>query len=65
VGHFKLCCIIVGGFVLFGEPIEWKNLTGVLITLSGIFLYTHYKLEEGERTKRAQEVPPPAPASGR
>jgi solute carrier family 35 protein E3 len=43
LGHFKLTVILVLGFVLFAYPIDYKNLTGIGITLIGIFYYTHLK----------------------
>jgi len=43
LGHFKLCVILSLGFVFFGQLIDWRNLTGVAVTLSGVFWYTHLK----------------------
>eukprot|EP00756_Hemistasia_phaeocysticola_P058259 Hpha_TRINITY_DN34889_c0_g1::TRINITY_DN34889_c0_g1_i1::g.167938::m.167938/K15285/SLC35E3; solute carrier family 35, member E3 len=45
LGHFKLCLILVLGFVVFGYPIDPRNLGGIAVTLSGIFWYTHIKLK--------------------
>lgn len=43
LGHFKLCVILSLGFAFFGNPIDYKNLTGIAITLAGVFWYTHLK----------------------
>ena len=43
LGHFKLCVILVGGFVLFGQEPLPKVIFGILVTLSGVFWYTHIK----------------------
>ncbi|KAL2912221.1 hypothetical protein HK105_208289 [Polyrhizophydium stewartii] len=44
VGHFKLCIVIVLGFVIFPTPIVWKNVLGILIALAGVFWYSYIKL---------------------
>ena len=44
LGHFKLCIIIVLGFVVFKDPIVAKNVLGILIALIGVFWYSHIKL---------------------
>jgi len=43
LGHFKLTVILVLGFVLFSYPLDYKNLTGIAMTLLGVFYYTHLK----------------------
>ena len=43
LGHLKLTIILVLGFVLFGYPLDPRNLTGIAVTLSGIVWYTHLK----------------------
>jgi len=45
VGHFKLCVVILGGFVLFGTEVTYPNLGGIIITVSGLIYYTHVKLQ--------------------
>eukprot|EP00759_Apiculatamorpha_spiralis_P013350 PhF_6_TR20008/c0_g1_i1/m.29210/K15285/SLC35E3; solute carrier family 35, member E3 len=47
LGHFKLTVILVLGFVLFAYPLEWANLVGIMLTLIGIFYYTHLKTSGG------------------
>lgn len=49
LGHFKLTVILTMGFVVFGSPVDARNVAGILLTLSGVFWYTHLKTS----------VPPP------
>ncbi|RKP27535.1 triose-phosphate transporter family-domain-containing protein [Syncephalis pseudoplumigaleata] len=51
VGHAKLCLIIVGGFILFSYPLDWRNLGGIFIALVGIYLYSKVKLAESAAAK--------------
>jgi len=48
--HFKTVLVLVLGFVVFHYPIMFKNVTGILITLAGIILYSKFKLEESGRS---------------
>nr|XP_002125793.1 solute carrier family 35 member E3-like [Ciona intestinalis] len=50
-GNFKFCSTIIGGVVIFHDPIHAYQFLGILITLSGVALYTHEKL----RPKPAEE----------
>ena len=56
VGHCKFCITLLGGYVLFQEPVASKQLFGIFWTLSGIILYTYFKLTEDtkdeDRVKR-------------
>ncbi|CAD7933928.1 unnamed protein product [Amoebophrya sp. A25] len=54
LGHAKLCCILVSGYVLFGEVATWKNLLGVCLAVCGIVTYTHLKImgSQGATAKR-------------
>jgi len=46
VGHCKFCVTLIGGFLLFNDPIATNQLLGILSTLSGIALYTYFKMRE-------------------
>lgn len=46
LGHFKLCSILVGGFVLFGDELNGGQAQGIALALVGIFVYTYFKLSE-------------------
>jgi len=56
VGHFKLCIIIVSGFIVFNYPIDGRNIFGILVTLAGVISYTHFKLEQQSRKTAADEA---------
>lgn len=43
LGHFKLTVILSLGFLVFGSPMDSKVLSGVVLTLTGVFWYTHMK----------------------
>uniref|UniRef100_H2YTZ9 Sugar phosphate transporter domain-containing protein n=2 Tax=Ciona savignyi TaxID=51511 RepID=H2YTZ9_CIOSA len=43
-GHFKFCLTIIGGFFIFHDPIQMYQVLAILITLSGVFVYTYEKL---------------------
>lgn len=50
-GHFKFCITLVGGYVLFHDPLSFNQALGILCTLAGILSYTHFKLMEQEEGK--------------
>eukprot|EP01097_Dermamoeba_algensis_P007511 TRINITY_DN4743_c0_g1_i1.p1 TRINITY_DN4743_c0_g1~~TRINITY_DN4743_c0_g1_i1.p1 ORF type:complete len:327 (-),score=45.32 TRINITY_DN4743_c0_g1_i1:503-1438(-) len=54
-GHSKTCTIILGGFIFTQQWPELRNLTGIFITLSGVFWYTYLKLQENQEEKKAKE----------
>ncbi|RKP10537.1 triose-phosphate transporter family-domain-containing protein [Thamnocephalis sphaerospora] len=54
VGHAKLCLILLGGFLLFRDPLDWRNLTGISIALTGIFAYSKINLQQ--QAKAAAET---------
>ncbi|XP_070395192.1 solute carrier family 35 member E3-like isoform X2 [Dermacentor albipictus] len=46
VGHLKLMLVLVGGFVVFQDPIHTEQAIGIVLTLAGVLLYTYIKLKE-------------------
>jgi solute carrier family 35 protein E3 len=46
VGYFKLALVVLGGFLIFQYEIVLSNLLGIALTLTGVVLYTHVKLQE-------------------
>lgn len=61
VGHCKFCVTLIGGYLLFKDSIAQNQLLGILSTVSGISLYTYFKLkdqskQEQESRKAAQRV---------
>eukprot|EP00758_Cryptobia_borreli_P002258 Tbor_TRINITY_DN2898_c0_g1::TRINITY_DN2898_c0_g1_i1::g.23149::m.23149/K15285/SLC35E3; solute carrier family 35, member E3 len=43
LGHFKLTVLMTLGFIVFGAPLDAKNIAGIITTLIGVFWYTHIK----------------------
>ncbi|TNM91531.1 hypothetical protein fugu_019911 [Takifugu bimaculatus] len=60
-GHFKFCITLVGGYLLFHDPLSLNQALGILCTLAGILSYTHFKLVEQEEGKE----PPCSEAIGK
>ncbi|XP_029453090.1 solute carrier family 35 member E3 [Rhinatrema bivittatum] len=50
-GHFKFCITLLGGYILFKDPLSVNQGLGILCTLLGILAYTHFKLSEQEASK--------------
>jgi len=44
VTHCKTAAVILGGFLLFGSPLHYKNIIGIMITLIGAWSYAYVKL---------------------
>ncbi|KAK1861719.1 hypothetical protein I4F81_004299 [Pyropia yezoensis] len=53
LGHFKTCFILVSDFVLFGRPLNVRSAAGILMTMGGVFWYTHLKLDKARREQEA------------
>ncbi|CAL8405523.1 unnamed protein product [Arctogadus glacialis] len=57
-GHFKFCITLIGGYLLFQDPLSLNQVLGMLCTLAGILSYTHFKLSEQEAgTSRLTQRP--------
>ncbi|KAH6569113.1 hypothetical protein BASA62_005065 [Batrachochytrium salamandrivorans] len=39
VGHFKICIVIILGFIIFQDVVVWKNALGIAIAMIGVFWY--------------------------
>ncbi|CAI5785576.1 Solute carrier family 35 member E3 [Podarcis lilfordi] len=50
-GHFKFCITLMGGYLLFKDPLSINQGLGITCTLFGILAYTHFKLSEQEGGK--------------
>ena len=46
LGHCKLTVILITGFTVFGSPIDARNITGIILTLSGVIWYTYIKTSQ-------------------
>jgi solute carrier family 35 protein E3 len=46
IGHMKTVSILVGGFLLFKDTLNFKQFIGILLTLFGLFSYTFVRMSE-------------------
>jgi solute carrier family 35 protein E3 len=62
VGYFKTCVVFIGGVLFFSNNLDYKNGTGVTLTLLGVFLYTFVpkdnKPAPAQQAKEAKPVKP-------
>lgn len=40
-------------FLLFDRPLDVKSVAGIVLTMAGVFAYTHLKLDKARREKEA------------
>lgn len=52
IGHCKFCVTLMGGYLLFQDPLSANQLFGVLLTFGGIVIYTYLKLEQQKQSKQ-------------
>jgi solute carrier family 35 protein E3 len=52
LGHFKLTVMQTGGFVVFGQALDFKNISGILVTLAGVIWYTQLKQAQSAQPKK-------------
>eukprot|EP00698_Gefionella_okellyi_P020037 TRINITY_DN6236_c0_g1_i2.p2 TRINITY_DN6236_c0_g1~~TRINITY_DN6236_c0_g1_i2.p2 ORF type:complete len:135 (+),score=33.91 TRINITY_DN6236_c0_g1_i2:644-1048(+) len=63
VGHFKLTLIILGGWFFFDATLDYRNMFGVALTLVGVFIYTHFKMEDQANEAKAKAALAAEPSS--
>ena len=56
-GHFKFVCTMIGGYVLFQAPLNFRQFIGIILTCIGIGFYTKFKLEENKLMQKKTELP--------
>lgn len=44
VGHIKTVCIVLSGWLFFGDDMNWKKCLGIALALSGVFMYSYLRL---------------------
>lgn len=44
VGHSKFCLLLLGGSLIFHETLAINQVIGITLTLVGIILYAHVKV---------------------
>lgn len=57
VGHLKFCITLLGGVLIFHDPVSANQLLGVGLTLLGIIFYTHFKVQEQKQKAKLQMKP--------
>ncbi|XP_033221417.1 solute carrier family 35 member E3-like isoform X1 [Belonocnema kinseyi] len=48
VGHSKFCLLLLGGSIVFNESLAINQLIGITLTLVGIILYAHVKMQDNK-----------------
>ncbi|KAF4522134.1 hypothetical protein B566_EDAN012596 [Ephemera danica] len=56
VGHLKFCLTLLGGFLLFQEPLSFNQIVGILLTITGVTVYAHVKLYEEKKRVPVKNV---------
>lgn len=46
IGHSKFCVTLLGGFVIFSDPLTANQLAGILMAVAGITVYTILKVRD-------------------
>ena len=54
IGHCKFGLTLLGGVLLFQDPLSANQLLGVMCTFSGILLYSYFKLKEQAKEKEEE-----------
>jgi solute carrier family 35, member E3 len=49
IGHLKFSMIVLGGLVIFQEPISLKQFLGMMLSLSGFIFYTKFRMDENKK----------------
>lgn len=49
LGHLKTCLVLMFGYVLLRDPFNWRNITGILIAVVGMVLYSYCFNLENQR----------------
>lgn len=46
VGQMKFCLTLIGGYIIFSEPVQPIQFLGILTTLFGVSLYAYFKVQD-------------------
>jgi solute carrier family 35 protein E3 len=49
LGHLKTCLILALGYLVLNNPFSWRNVSGILVALSGMGLYSHACILESQQ----------------
>jgi len=53
LGHAKTSTLLMVDYIFFDRPVEWKNMTGLGIAITGVVSYTQTKLRLSQQAKAA------------
>lgn len=51
-GHLKLILVLLGGFIVFQDPVHTEQAIGIMCTLIGVGLYTYFKVQQQHSTNQ-------------
>lgn len=54
VGYLKTVLVFIGGWILFDQQLNIKNIIGIVLTLIGLAAYTFVKYQEDQERIRRQ-----------
>ena len=59
IGHSKFCITVIGGFVIFGDPVSTNQVLAILLAVCGLTIYTILKVKQQSvsNTETTQEIP--------
>ena len=59
IGHSKFCITVIGGFVIFGDPVSTNQVLAILLAVCGLTIYTILKVRQQNvsNTETTQEIP--------
>ena len=46
IGHSKFCVTLLGGFIIFRDPLATNQLAGILMAVAGVTMYTILKVRD-------------------
>ena len=46
IGHSKFCVTLLGGFIIFHDPLATNQLAGILMAVAGVTVYTILKVRD-------------------
>ena len=52
IGHSKFCITLLGGVVLFHDPVSLNQMLGIGLVILGISLYTYLKIQNQKQTSQ-------------
>lgn len=58
LGHLKTCLVLAFGYLLLHNPFSWRNISGILIALGGMVLYSYtFTRESREKSMETSVLP--------